>query len=329
MSTHNFQICEHCGTSRNSTDLFCGVCGQPVGTVVLGNNNPTKYSPARTIPPMNTTQPYYTPLSPTQSVNLTRSSSHRIYLIIIGVLVFALIGAGLFIGIQIGKGGTPAINNKTNTPVTLPTLQPSVSTPGGNTPTPTITQSTPTPTPSPTPSPTSTPAWQGCHYGPNGWADWSFPSGWTILSGMVLTDDNRDNVTLAPDSCQPHTLNYAVEMKIKLLNNPPWAFGFFVRYTPGTGGYGTWLSMRDCTANISTANDVNNLDQEVLKGTGANSCSGEHTYRTVVKNNTISFFLDGTLYVSDTDNTYVSSPGQVGLFVHLQTQIESFSVTPV
>src|SRR5712691_7767302 len=101
MSTSNFKRCNNCGVVRDSNDTFCGNCGKPFEASASRSGLPTLLSPqmpsTKNTPIMNATQPFYTPIPPTQPAYPTRSSSHKAYLIIISVLVVMLLGAGLFI----------------------------------------------------------------------------------------------------------------------------------------------------------------------------------------------------------------------------------------
>lgn len=337
MSTSNFKRCNNCGVVRDSNDTFCGNCGKPFKSSASGSGLPTVLSgqmlSTKNTPIMNTTQPFYTPIPPTQPAYPTRSSSHKAYLII-SVLIVMLIGAGLFIGIQIGKGNTPITTGHTNTPNTS---QQTGTTPVGNNPTITVVQPSPTQTIFPSPTPTS--VVNQVLYETHDFNNWTGTSDWKVLTatGMLVNDATCDHSQspYGPSVPAPYlvqgTNDYAVEAKIQVSSTNVHSyypcFGITVRGNPvGDSWQGYYVGV-GCNSYLTSVfiSNVNTIDS-YLKEAQFDPQKSWHTYRVEVKQNTISLLVDGGPILQLTDNNFLSG-SQVGLFCYsTQLSVSDFKV---
>jgi len=163
------------------------------------------------------------------------------------------------------------------------------------------------------------------------WRGWPLGSGWKRLGGMLLNDGsnggyNGKPTLVAPVSCQPRTMDYAVEAKIQVVqfSDQYSGFGINVRGVPSSShepGYSTYIdSASDSGANISV------VGGDVLKGAPFNPGTNFHVYRAEVKGNSIAFVIDGTTILSVVDNRFISA-GEVGLWcANAQIELSSFKV---
>jgi hypothetical protein len=165
----------------------------------------------------------------------------------------------------------------------------------------------------------------------NNWSGWHLVSGWKRLGGMLLNDGsnggyNGKSTLIAPVSCQPKTMDYAVEAKIQVVtfNDNYSGFGINVREIPSSThepGYSTYIdSASEGGANISV------VGGDVLKNAPFRPGTDFHIYRAEVKGNTITFLIDGAAVLSVVDNRYIST-GEVGLWcANAQIEMSSFKV---
>ena len=171
-----------------------------------------------------------------------------------------------------------------------------------------------------------------CQSGSNdNWSGWHLASGWKRLSGMLLNDGsnggyNGKSTLVAPVSCQPKTMDYAVEAKIQVVtfSDNYSGFGINVREVPSSThepGYSTYIdSASENGANISA------VGGDVLKSASFHPGTDFHIYRAEVKGNTITFLIDGASVLSVVDNRYIST-GEVGLWcANAQIEMSSFKV---
>lgn len=187
----------------------------------------------------------------------------------------------------------------------------------------------PTP-PTPTPTPTPTPAllyqadWSS---GLNGWvggSDWSTNNGMLVNNGTNTDISGRSLFSIVAPF-QPKTANYVVEVQIQFLgqfsSSTDYLFGIMLRGGTATG-YLCFIFDRN-QARIRTA--YGSIIQYALQLPIDMSW---HTYRAVVNNNLISFFMDKTLVGEILDNTYMA-PGVVGLIdINSQINVRSFTISP-
>ncbi len=168
------------------------------------------------------------------------------------------------------------------------------------------------------------------------WRGWHLGSGWKRLGGVLLNDGsnggyNGGPTLVAPASCQPKTMDYAVEAKIQVVTFSCCysGFGINVRGVPSSShepGYSTYIDApNDNQSNDSGAN-ISVVGGDVLKGASFSPGTNLHTYRAEVKGNTITFLIDGTAILSVVDNRYISA-GEVGLWcANAQIELSSFEV---
>src|SRR5712692_5915614 len=144
------------------------------------------------------------------------------------------------------------------------------------------------------------------------WSGWSLRSGWKRLGGMLLNDGSNGGYNgrptlVAPRSCQPKTMDYAVEAKIQVVqfSDQYSGFGINVRGVPSSPnepGYSTYID----SGNASGAN-ISVVGGDVLKSAPFNPSTDFHVYRAEVKGNTITFLIDGAAVLSVVDNRFISA----------------------
>ena len=161
------------------------------------------------------------------------------------------------------------------------------------------------------------------------WKGWSLKSGWKQLNNMLLNDGtnggyNGRPTLVAPASCQPKTMDYAVEARIQVVNfgDNYSGFGINVRGIPSSTdqtGYSIYI---DATSGAEIAV----VQGDVLKNAPFNPGTNFHVYRAEVKGNTITFLIDGTAVASVVDNRFISA-GEVGLWcANAQIEMSSFKI---
>jgi hypothetical protein len=163
------------------------------------------------------------------------------------------------------------------------------------------------------------------------WSGWPLRSGWKRLGDVLLNDGsnggyNGRSTLVAPASCQPKTLDYAVEAKIQLVqaSGDYSGFGINVRGVPSSSsteqGYSTYIDAGYGGAGISV------VGGDAIKSAPFSPGTGFHVYRAEVKGNTITFLIDGSAFLSVVDNRYISA-GEVGLWcANAQIELSSFKV---
>ena len=161
------------------------------------------------------------------------------------------------------------------------------------------------------------------------WRGWSLKSGWKQLNNMLLNDGtnggyNGRPTLVAPASCQPKTMDYAVEARIQVVNLGDNYSGFGinvrgVRSSPTETGYSIYI---DATSGAEIAV----VQGDVLKSAPFTPGTNFHVYRAEVKGNTITFLIDGTAVASVVDNRFISA-GEVGLWcANAQIEMSSFKI---
>ena len=161
------------------------------------------------------------------------------------------------------------------------------------------------------------------------WRGWSLRSGWKQLNNMLLNDGtnggyNGRPTLVAPASCQPKTMDYAVEARIQVVNfgDNYSGFGINVREVPSSTnetGYSTYI---DGTSGA----EISVVQGDVLKSAPFNPGTNFHVYRAEVRGNTITFLIDGATVLSVVDNRFIST-GEVGLWcANAQIELSSFKV---
>ena len=161
------------------------------------------------------------------------------------------------------------------------------------------------------------------------WKGWSLKSGWKQLNNMLLNDGtnggyNGRPTLVAPASCQPKTMDYAVEARIQVVNlgDNYSGFGINVRGIPSSPtetGYSIYI---DATSGAEIAV----VQGDVLKNAPFTPGTNFHVYRAEVKGNTITFLIDGTAVASVVDNRFISA-GEVGLWcANAQIEMSSFKI---
>jgi len=163
------------------------------------------------------------------------------------------------------------------------------------------------------------------------WSGWHLTSGWKRLNGMLLNDGsnggyNGRSTLVAPASCQPKTMDYAVEANIQV-----------VQFTGNYSGFG--INMREVQSSSNEQAYSAYIDPTSAGGAGISVVGGDalknasfnpgtdfHVYRAEVRGNTITFLIDGAAVLSVVDNRYIST-GRVGLWCsNTQIELSSFKV---
>lgn len=163
------------------------------------------------------------------------------------------------------------------------------------------------------------------------WRGWPLRSGWKRLGNVLLNDGSNGGYNgrptlLAPISCQPKTIDYAVEAKIQVVtfSGDYSGFGINVREVPSSPnepGYSTYID-----ASSQSGANISVVGGDALKTAPFNPSTNFHVYRAEVKGNTITFLIDGAVVLSVVDNRYISA-GEVGLWsANAQIELSSFKV---
>lgn len=259
-----------------------------------------------------------------------RTNTHRMYLIVIAILVIMLITAGVLVGILVEKGNTQnTVNNPTASVV------PSTPTPS---PTP-IPSPTPTTMPSPTPSPTPASPQPGTvlyqanwSNGLDGWAgsqDWKSQGGMLVSDGTYQdTNGSQISPTIEPPYQVKETSDYAVEVRIQQLGGQGCFDAVVLRgsvATDGVQGYrftiGCYGGATIYAAHGSSLNQIAHVDFD--------PGNTWHTYRLEAKGTSITAFIDGIQVLGVTDATYLSG-GVLGMKSEAtQIDVSSFKVIVV
>ena len=200
---------------------------------------------------------------------------------------------------------------------------------------------TATPVPTAAPIPTATPLprpgtvlyranWSS---GSNGWSGtvWGTVSGMLVCNGQAY---GSEGAISAPFSLP--VADYAVESSIQLIksnvNGGGGHFGLVARAN-GENGY---MGAIDADAPLTALtkdfgfdpfwSGPDPQDPYTIAGFQGGADTAWHTYRLVVKGNTLSFFIDGNKVLSATDNTYLHA-GYAGLWCsNDQIQVRSFQI---
>ncbi|MBV9228477.1 MAG: hypothetical protein JOZ18_04115 [Chloroflexi bacterium] len=207
------------------------------------------------------------------------------------------------------------------------------------TPTTPVTGAAPTTVPTATSTPALTPTVAvhvglPCNVNLSTWTDGS--ADWKILNGVLLNDASNGNwnggdgpTIVAP--CQlGNAANYAVESQIQVTSSNYGAcFGITVRGTPSSNGWqGYKAGVGDCghLDKVRISGPDYSYDQQA-KEASFDPTTTKHTYRVEVRNNTVTFFIDGGQILTMTDNRYLTG-AEVGLWCkNVQLQVFSFQVT--
>jgi len=161
------------------------------------------------------------------------------------------------------------------------------------------------------------------------WRGWPLRSGWKLLNGMLLNDGSNGGYNgrptlVAPASCQPKTMDYAVEARIQVVNLSDNFSGFGINVrgvpsSPAETGYSIYI---DATSGAEIAV----VQGDVLKNAPFTPGTNFHVYRAEVKGNTITFLIYGTAVASVVDNRFISA-GEVGLWcANAQIEMSSFKI---
>jgi hypothetical protein len=160
---------------------------------------------------------------------------------------------------------------------------------------------------------------------------WSGSTDWRALNNMLINDgtnsaDNADSVVLAP--CQLNTANYSVVATIEYLRGGN-GFGILAR-GGGGNGYKAWIGAQGLAAiGLASQSPPDDLTGDSLVVQDNYQVdTAWHTYRFDLKENTLTFFIDGQKILNTLDNQYLNS-GSVGLVVNGGSEIDvkSFQVT--
>jgi hypothetical protein len=170
-------------------------------------------------------------------------------------------------------------------------------------------------------------------------AKWTSGSAdWKVLNSIELNDGTNQNAAtnngptlVAP--CQLGTVsNYAVESKMQVVSTQyASCFGITARGTPsGNDWQGYRAGIGDCgysSSGVVRLSGPNYLNDAQIKNASFDPGKSMHTYRVEVKDNTITFFIDGNSILTLTDNRFLTG-AEVGLWSqNVQLQVSSFKIT--
>lgn len=240
----------------------------------------------------------------------------RLIVIFASVVAALLLIMGIMVAVLVHMASTPQASPNGITHAQGTTAPPTAAPPT------TAPQATNTPTgATATPTATATPAGAPplCESDvANNWSGWNIQPPWKLLNGTLLTDNSSNSTLIPPANCQPTTRNYAVQETLQVVQGSG-QFGFVVRggsvpgYTVGID-LGYPRAYIDSTQNLGI--QYNNMPD----------ASQSHTYRAEVKDNTVTFLIDGTQVMQITDNTYLD-PGKIAIFcAGTQLEITDFQV---
>jgi hypothetical protein len=303
-------ICQHCGATNADEALFCQKCGKRLAMV--DEDKSTLYSPLPAssyeeppyshynlsepiYPPPPPALPYGSAFTPYQETVAPRSHTNRIYLSIITILVIMLVGAGVFVGIVLGKANSPGNRTAKNS----------------NAPTGT------TPTSAPHDTLLYAADWSN---GLNGWVG---TSDWKVRNGILLDDGSYSPsgpsgpTIVAP--FQPATADYAVEVRIQFVKGCCFDAVTF-RGSQGTDGWHRY-KLTILGGYIAISRD----DGRMIAITPFDPGNSWHVYRVEAKGSQIKAFVDGGLVLEGNDSRYLS-PGQVGIKCSAQLIVSSFKI---
>jgi serine/threonine protein kinase len=281
-------------------------------------------------------------------------SSHQVYLIVIGILVFLLIGGGLWSFFALNKSGsttgitangnlsTATISQHTSGSTVIPTSTLTLaSTPKstaavrqatGSTP---IVAPTPTPIPLPTPTqppaPTPTPVQNtGVLYsagGSNGWSGWNGTSEWFVNGNLLMSRGADGDTSRPPTITAPYSVtstnNYAVEARVQIVGGSQGCFFLAIRSSFTANG---WSGYKTATCTALNNFDIQDSSGKVIAHANFTPGNGYHVYRIEVDGSSIRCYVDGGLIVKTVDAS-VPSGSQVGIKTHFgQIAVSDFQI---
>lgn len=282
-----------------------------------------------------TSPPYSSGLGPQkiQPLEPKKSFGQRFLWLLIGLALVILLAAVVG-GVVIKQASSSSSPNSAGVSSSQPSPTQSIPTQIAvlPTPTPTDTAATPDATPTVTPAITPTvPPTSGlpCVVNISTWTGGS--PDWVVHNGVLYNDGTNDvnngPTIIAP--CEPGVPNYAVQATIRVTGNGGNCFGIVLR---GQSGQNGWQGYRTDVCRGNTSYIVAYGEGNPLTQAPFSPGTTSHTYRAVVQDNTIKFFIDGNLVDTATDNRLLTTETGlgVGLFSqNIQLQVTSFQVTAV
>jgi hypothetical protein len=154
---------------------------------------------------------------------------------------------------------------------------------------------------------------------------------------MLNTGQGINSVSLAPYHPGDNGISdYAVDVEMQLNSfssgNSLNSFGIIVRSPDGINGYifavcvSAELTLTNCGTNDNEIY-ISNGSQNIAENPYLPHANDWHDYRMEVKGNSVKILIDGTEFLSATDNTYYTG-GDVGLLSdESQITVRSFTVT--
>lgn len=246
------------------------------------------------------------------SMTPPKSQSSKTCLTVVGVLALALIGLCI---LSTGLSMLSSVLGHTST------------TPGATNSN-TFTAGTPITSQLPTPLPTISDTLYSENWS-KGTDHWTGSSEWKWFKEGFLGSDGTDNsgyLVLSPYQLQTGG-GYAIEAQIQWLSfthSILGDFGVVVESDSGGNGYTCGIDLAEGAIIAKMESGTINYNS-YLKTQQYGLDNGYHLYRVEIKNDTISFFIDGQLIVQAQDNTYTS--GSVGLRAYdSEINVRSFQV---
>lgn len=164
---------------------------------------------------------------------------------------------------------------------------------------------------------------------------WTLGPGWSELNGMLVSDGNRSRAIAPYEAPGP---DYTVEAQVRIIRvNSAGSFtgradeGVLVRVAPDQGGYQAGYCVNAIVVTPCDDQDseeygiywsVGLIDGSPTKGDG-----GWHTYRVRAEGDVITFWVDGAMVATGTDNRALLGT-QVGFVTSgIQVNVRSFTVS--
>lgn len=208
-------------------------------------------------------------------------SAHQGYLIVIGILIFLLIGGGFWSFFVFNKAGSTIENTTNGNPGTATPVQ-------------------------------TTNLLYSAGDG-NGWSGWKETSEWYVNGSLLMSRGTDSDTSRQPTITAPYSVNstnnYAIEARVQILGGGRGCFFLAIRGSSTANG---WSGYKTGTCTSLNNFDIQNSSGTVIAHTNFTPGNSYHVYRIEVKGSSIRCYVDGGLIVQTID-TSVLSGNQVGI----------------
>lgn len=157
-----------------------------------------------------------------------------------------------------------------------------------------------------------------------GLAEWAGGDGWQTVSGMLVNDGTGEGLFKAAPFEVPMT-DYAVEVEMQWVRDGD-SFGVVARLGEVRGYYAGYYDGNDCRYDFEAICLWGADNEEPIAKTDLLLDSEWHVYRLEVQGNAVRVFVDGTLVIETSDNSFLTA-GKAGLWSDgAQVNIRRFTV---